>query len=305
MVVSYWNSTSNHNFALWEFSRLFVVSYWNSTSNHNWRRCSTFGGFVVSYWNSTSNHNFCKPLKTNAKVVSYWNSTSNHNDGEVIAPELQLYLIEILHQTTTGCMQWRFSPGCILLKFYIKPQPLVRLLEFRVRCILLKFYIKPQHSQCHFVVLGVVSYWNSTSNHNTRQRRPWRWTVVSYWNSTSNHNWRSRTGWRGLCCILLKFYIKPQQFPRLVLFAVRCILLKFYIKPQLVRNYYSFSQCCILLKFYIKPQPWISLLSGSFVVSYWNSTSNHNLFAINCQRFSVVSYWNSTSNHNKHAYESA
>ena len=38
-----------------------------------------------------------------------------------------------------------------------------------------------------------------------------------------------------LSCILLKFYIKPQQFARLVFFAVRCILLKFYIKPQLIR----------------------------------------------------------------------
>ena len=33
-------------------------------------------------------------------------------------------------------------------------------------------------------------------------------------------------------CILLKFYIKPQQQRSLDIFGVSCILLKFYIKPQ-------------------------------------------------------------------------
>ena len=33
-----------------------------------------------------------------------------------------LYLIEILHQTTTYVAAWRGSFSCILLKFYIKPQ---------------------------------------------------------------------------------------------------------------------------------------------------------------------------------------
>ena len=35
------------------------------------------------------------------KVVSYRNSTSNHNDVAKSALALRLYLIEILHQTTT------------------------------------------------------------------------------------------------------------------------------------------------------------------------------------------------------------
>ena len=36
----------------------------------------------------------------------------------------ELYLIEILHQTTTMMEAAASSMGCILLKFYIKPQPL-------------------------------------------------------------------------------------------------------------------------------------------------------------------------------------
>ena len=33
-----------------------------------------------------------------------------------------LYLIEILHQTTTILLRISSASGCILLKFYIKPQ---------------------------------------------------------------------------------------------------------------------------------------------------------------------------------------
>ncbi len=55
-----------------------------------------------------------------------------------------LYLIEILHQTTTYQTIWQRELRCILLKFYIKPQ-LTQPSTKRSRCcILLKFYIKPQ-----------------------------------------------------------------------------------------------------------------------------------------------------------------
>ena len=61
----------------------------------------------------------------------------------------QLYLIEILHQTTTHRGLQQLGKSCILLKFYIKPQ---RYDDVRVpacRCILLKFYIKPQRRGCY------------------------------------------------------------------------------------------------------------------------------------------------------------
>ena len=99
-------------------------------------------------------------------VVSYWNSTSNHNQPVPPLVTLRLYLIEILHQTTTpsrfptcvsSCILLKFyikpqriqcsmllPPGCILLKFYIKPQLFALMNNSHHRCILLKFYIKPQ-----------------------------------------------------------------------------------------------------------------------------------------------------------------
>ena len=55
-----------------------------------------------------------------------------------------LYLIEILHQTTTASSPQAWSFGCILSKFYIKPQPVA---GAKTVCV-------------------VVSYRNSTSNHN-------------------------------------------------------------------------------------------------------------------------------------------
>ena len=77
-------------------------------------------------------------------VVSYRNSTSNHNEGEPLNTQRKLYLIEILHQTTTATCDIRNPYCCILSKFYIKPQLIVRAAA----------------------VPGVVSYRNSTSNHN-------------------------------------------------------------------------------------------------------------------------------------------
>ena len=126
----------------------------------------------------------------------------------------KLYLIEILHQTTTGLTPILFWPSCILSKFYIKPQQPLFLLKVRRCCILSKFYIKPQrlarkrHAQACCILskfyikpqlllstvgyIRVVSYRNSTSNHNSASATSLATPVVSYRNSTSNHNYVRR-----------------------------------------------------------------------------------------------------------------
>ena len=123
----------------------------------------------------------------------------------------RLYLIEILHQTTTHCK-------CI---------------QFTLCCILSKFYIKPQHPSKVFA--------------------------------------------RYQSCILSKFYIKPQLVPCGKCEDCRCILSKFYIKPQRRQWLSCRLSCCILSKFYIKPQQNIRRYGIQCVVSYRNSTSNHNI----------------------------
>ena len=79
-----------------------------------------------------------------------------------------------------------------------------------------------------------------------------------------------------VCCILSKFYIKPQHSFDWFFFFRCCILSKFYIKPQQFRRLSSFSFRCILSKFYIKPQHFDFEKRINYVVSYRNSTSNHN-----------------------------
>ena len=144
-VVSYRNSTSNHNVPRSYVTRRDVVSYRNSTSNHNsWPKTSSYED-VVSYRNSTSNHNLKDGQFSPLSVVSYRNSTSNHNRIHDERNTAELYLIEILHQTTTP------EGYC----------------EHQYRCILSKFYIKPQRSAPSLSWLSVVSYRNSTSNHNS------------------------------------------------------------------------------------------------------------------------------------------
>ena len=102
---------------------------------------------------------------------------------------MSLYLIEILHQTTTRVLPRLFLLGCILSKFYIKPQPNSTVLLSSRSCILSKFYIKPQQLLLKKETLLVVSYRNSTSNHNLARDRTAACRVVSYRNSTSNHNY--------------------------------------------------------------------------------------------------------------------
>ena len=101
-VVSYRNSTSNHNLCYQMKRDVPVVSYRNSTSNHNRAPNHLYLQEVVSYRNSTSNHNYFTKCSHGGRVVSYRNSTSNHNLAGSISKIVTLYLIEILHQTTTN-----------------------------------------------------------------------------------------------------------------------------------------------------------------------------------------------------------
>ena len=303
------------------YNLLYVVSYRNSTSNHNMSHWRATSQGVVSYRNSTSNHNFAVYSVTLLWVVSYRNSTSNHNIYRRWLAHPQLYLIEILHQTTTFIADDWPILSCILSKFYIKPQPYPAPLFRAHRCILSKFYIKPQQEQWSNSYQNVVSYRNSTSNHNGFGIRHVRRPVVSYRNSTSNHN--------------PNFSIE---------FFDKLYLIEILHQTTTEGERYAEFASCILSKFYIKPQQRLRFQLRRPVVSYRNSTSNHNrhgdgsrraalylieilhqtttpfrfatirvscilskfyikpqLSALHCLQVWVVSYRNSTSNHNSRA----
>ena len=56
-----------------------------------------------------------------------------------------LFLIIILHQTTTKeCLLYHWH-RCFLSSFYIKPQLSVITFVMQISCFLSSFYIKPQH----------------------------------------------------------------------------------------------------------------------------------------------------------------
>ena len=70
----------------------------------------------------------------------------------------KLYLIEFLHQTTTVNNPENTIYSCILLNFYIKPQPDDDDVFKLKGCILLNFYIKPQRESVSSDEAMVVSY---------------------------------------------------------------------------------------------------------------------------------------------------
>ena len=208
-------------------------------------------------------------------VVSYRNSTSNHNTAFGTVFNGVLYLIEILHQTTTpftltgfnsGCILSKFyikpqqrvrhpfrRHGCILSKFYIKPQRLCRHPSWSSRCILSKFYIKPQLSRMYSNLVKVVSYRNSTSNHNDPSRLISSAFVVSYRNSTSNHN---RSGVSDECPPVVSYRNSTSNHNNLSPFSKSegLYLIEILHQTTTLGLTRFLPNGCILSKFYIKPQ---------------------------------------------------
>ena len=121
-------------------------------------------------------------------VVPHSNSTSNHNDYEHYDYPEGLFLIPILHQTTTcrrgnllimRCSSFQFYikpqlnflrllhlKGCSSFQFYIKPQLSNTQVCLHRCCSSFQFYIKPQLYEDSVIPISVVPHSNSTSNHN-------------------------------------------------------------------------------------------------------------------------------------------
>ena len=77
-------------------------------------------------------------------VVSYRNSTSNHNRTFRRIDEKRLYLIEILHQTTTRTFVRFRTYRLYLIEILHQTTTIMPRFSSIRRCILSKFYIKPQ-----------------------------------------------------------------------------------------------------------------------------------------------------------------
>ena len=82
-------------------------------------------------------------------VVSHSNSTSNHNGHANEYIFAVLFLIPILHQTTTPLLALRLVSCCFSFQFYIKPQLAGRRDRMAGGCFSFQFYIKPQRAGWH------------------------------------------------------------------------------------------------------------------------------------------------------------
>ena len=86
--------------------------------------------------------------------------------GRYASKKVPLYLIEILHQTTTLSATTQLLLPLYLIEILHQTTTRARLALSLPGCILSKFYIKPQLDESAARDYLVVSYRNSTSNHN-------------------------------------------------------------------------------------------------------------------------------------------
>ena len=186
-----------------------------------------------------------------------------------------LYLIEILHQTTTVEVWIKTKTKLYLIEILHQTTTVNADIRRSFSCILSKFYIKPQHGSVLYQKGGVVSYRNSTSNHNAIAVLIVGTVVVSYRNSTSNHN---------LFCCVSTFYLlylieilhqtttSSESFFTFfmlylieilhqttttsftTLFALQLYLIEILHQTTTTRLSRCLLISCILSKFYIKPQ---------------------------------------------------
>ena len=105
------------------FLRPYWQIYFNSTSNHNTLQNYHNAYGVVSYFHFTSNHNIrlFRHRFIRLFLISILHQTTTNRQLHIAVPEL--FLISILHQTTTNPSTALVCFGCFLFPFYIKPQP--------------------------------------------------------------------------------------------------------------------------------------------------------------------------------------
>ena len=143
---------------------LYLIEILHQTTTVSLRQRNAPSLYLIEILHQTTTRNAAAANRDKLYLIEILHQTTTL--ARPALSQLVLYLIEILHQTTTAAFAWFFVCSCILSKFYIKPQ-------------------RYPHPEIH---APVVSYRNSTSNHNgTVDVLPGR-PVVSYRNSTSNHN---------------------------------------------------------------------------------------------------------------------
>ena len=189
-VVSYRNSTSNHNSP--EYTNfpnqlyLIEILHQTTTRQHSWTWSRML--YLIEILHQTTTFRTATSIDNKLYLIEILHQTTTKRSKTFC--RTRLYLIEILHQTTTCRCLRPTMPRLYLIEILHQTTTPSSVWQAIHRCILSKFYIKPQHQWICIGFIVVVSYRNSTSNHNSSNSCKWCSVVVSYRNSTSNHNLR-------------------------------------------------------------------------------------------------------------------
>ena len=122
---------------------------------------------VVSYRNSTSNHNRNTTNQSNIGLylIEILHQTTTCLCSSCFA--LRLYLIEILHQTTTGLVSMKKDLALYLIEILHQTTTLAAAKNADAQLYLIEIlHQTTTQPRDHVVENRVVSYRNSTSNHN-------------------------------------------------------------------------------------------------------------------------------------------
>ena len=160
------NVNNSCNYAAFQYCRLYLIEILHQTTTVVQRELLGAVLYLIEIPHQTTTIYPAVCSKSRLYLIEIPHQTTTYTYERVV--RYTLYLIEIPHQTTTTLIPFRGNICCILSKFHIKPQPVTPdYLTYR-GCILSKFHIKPQHWLSTFSTICVVSYRNSTSNHNKR-----------------------------------------------------------------------------------------------------------------------------------------
>ena len=227
-LIEILHQTTTSSYSHWCDFRLYLIEILHQTTTRTAAALISIGCILSKFYIKPQLPQ--KRRKRNG-VVSYRNSTSNHNWKSFIVCNLVLYLIEILHQTTTAGGAGRTRKRLYLIEILHQTTTLGLIWTTTKSCILSKFYIKPQ----------------------LPQKRRKRNGVVSYRNSTSNHNWKSF-----IVCNLVLYLIEILHQTTTAGGAgrtrKRLYLIEILHQTTTSLFCYTNTYCCILSKFYIKPQ---------------------------------------------------
>ena len=168
------------------YSRLYLIEILHQTTTSPASSVMLLGCILSKFYIKPQRESF-PPRRS--RVVSYRNSTSNHNTTGAPQGETGLYLIEILHQTTTVELHYNTLERLYLIEILHQTTTMSQNLMKKRKLYLIEIL--------HQTTTDSASYTFSATLY-----------LIEILHQTTTVTWFTI---RFICCILSKFYIKPQR----------------------------------------------------------------------------------------------